>query len=240
MLFFLPVILLLLVNLPTAYAQDLSLKAYFFPYASLFEAKVYQYMNEDDPNDIIYQFTQTHIHQGDTLFTLRNYDTYFQELESKVQRISTAGVYLQKYSLYIAGQGISSKVIQEEVYKWKASKTTPFKWAVRYSSPYGEESFRKMRQAIKKTKPRSFQQKKYPTIQFRDDFRHSIKHRKGATTNDFFQYSYYAQGLGLIAYDRTLSSGKKLRYRLTKIMDLNSWQTLLKRPQQPLIPIKRT
>lgn len=240
MQFFLPAILLLFVSLPAAHAQEIQLKAYFFPYSSLFEAKVYQYANEDDPNDIVYQFTQTHIHQGDTLLTLRNYDLYFQELETKVQRISTAGVYLQTYSLYIAGRGISSNVIQEEVYKWEASETTPFKWAVRYSSPYGEESFRKMRQALQTAKPRAFQQKKYPTVQFRDDFRHSVKHNKGATTNDFFQYSYYAKGLGLIAYDRTLASGKKLRYRLTKIMDLNSWKALQKRPQQPLIPIKRT
>lgn len=238
--FFVSTVLLLLASLPAAHAQDLPLRAYFFPYASLFEAKVYQYVNEDNPNDIVYQFTQTHVHEGDTLLTLQNYDRYFQELETKVQHIHPTGVYLQQYSLYIAGRGISSRVIQEDVYKWESHDSMSFKWAVRYSSPYGEESFRKMRQVLHQAQPRSFQQKKYPTIQFRDDFRHSVKHHQGATTNDFFQYSYYAKGLGLIAYDRTLASGKKLRYRLTKIMDLNSWKALQNRPQQPLIPIKRT
>ncbi len=71
-------------------------------------------------------------------------------------------------------------------------------------------------------------------------FRHSVKGRKGVRTTDFYQYSRYAQGLGLVAYDRTLSSGKKLRYRLEKIMDLHSWETLQERPHQPLVPIKRT
>lgn len=220
--------------------QPLELKTYFFPYPTLFKAKVYQYINEDNPNDVVYQFTQSHIAHGDTLLVLKRYNKFFQELETMTQVISDTGVSLKHYSLYIAGEDISSQVLQSQVYQWQQAKDEPIKWNVAYQSPYGEEGFRKERQVIPAPASYRFRNVAHATMQFKDDFRHSVKGRKGMQTTDFHQYSQYAQGLGLVAYDRTLASGKKLRYRLNKIMNLKSWEALKKRPHQPLVPIKRT
>lgn len=221
-------------------AQQTELKAYFFPYSSLFKGKIYKYINEDNPNDIVYQLTKSTISHGDTLLTLRRYDQYFQELETMTQSINDTGVSLKRYSLYIAGENIDSRVIQHQVYQWQQATNEPIKWAVRYQSPYGEEGFRKMRQVVTTSIVYRFHDTAYTGVEFKDDFRHSVKSSQNVRTNDFHQYSKYAKGLGLVAYDRTLVSGEKLRYRLEKIMDLNSWEILKKRPQQPFIRIKRT
>lgn len=237
---FLSLAVLLVVMTNFAQAQSLELKAYFFPYPSLFEAKVYKYVNEDNPNDVVYQFTQSHIAHGDTLLVLRRYDQFFQELETMTQVINDTGVSLKNYSLYIAGEGITSRVVQSQVYQWQQATDEPIKWTVRYQSAYGDEGFRKRRQVVMALAPYRFRNVAYATMQFKDAFRHSVKGKKGVQTTDFHQYSHYAKGLGLVAYDRTLASGKKMRYRLVKIMDTNSWEALQKRPHQPLVPIKRT
>lgn len=221
-------------------AQPLELKTYFFPYSTLFKAKVYKYINEDNPNDVVYQFTQSHIAHGDTILVLKRYNELFQELETMTQVISDTGVSLKHYSLYIAGEDITSNVLQSQVYQWQQAQDTPIKWKVSYQSPYGEEGFGKKRQVIQAPTPYRFHNVAYATMEFKDDFRHSVKGRKGLQTTNFYQYSQYAQGLGLVAYDRVLASGKKLRYRLDKIMNLKSWEALKKRPHAPLIPIKRT
>ena len=156
------------------------------------------------------------------------------------QRIHPTGVSLTKYSLYVAGDNINSRILQAQIYQWQQAPNEPIKWTVRYASVYGDEGFRKMRQVISTLAPYRFQKKMYPVVQFKDDFRHSVKRKAGVKTTDFHQYSSYAQGLGLVAYDRTLPSGKKLRYRLEKIMDLATWEVLQKRPQKAPVPIKRT
>ncbi|MGH1335303.1 MAG: hypothetical protein ACRBFS_04180, partial [Aureispira sp.] len=181
--------LLLLGSTIHSQAQELELKTYFFPYAHLFEAKVYQYINEDNPNDVVYQLTQSHIVEKDTLLILRRYDEYFQELETMTQVIQTTGVSLTNYSLYVANENITSKVLQHQIYHWQQAPNEPIKWSVRYASVYGEEGFRKMRQVISTLAPYRFQNVAYPTVQFKDDFRHSVKSHTGVTTTDFHQYS---------------------------------------------------
>ncbi len=124
--------LLLLISLSlittrSTQAQQLELKSYFFPYEALFKAQVYKYVNEDNPNDIVYQYTQTHITHGDTVLVLRRYDQFFQELETMTQVISDTGVSLQRYSLYIAGEGIVSNVIQGQVYQWQQAQSESIK-----------------------------------------------------------------------------------------------------------------
>ncbi|MGH1339880.1 MAG: hypothetical protein ACRBFS_27425, partial [Aureispira sp.] len=182
-------ILLLFCSPLTSRAQQLELKAYFFPYADLLEAKIYQYVNEDNPNDVVYQWTQSRLVKKDTVLILRRYDEYFQKLETMTQVIQATGVSLTNYSLYVAEENITSRILQDQIYRWQQAPNEPIKWTVRYASVYGEEGFRKMRQVISTLAPYRFQNMAYPTVQFKDDFRHSVKSHTGVTTTDFHQYS---------------------------------------------------
>lgn len=216
------------------------LGAFFFPYRQLLEPKIYRYINLDDPNDIIYQLTHTKVVNGDTLLILKQFDTYFQELESLQQVVTDSGVYLKDYDLYIAGEKVSSRVLRNQVYAWHLPKRDSIKWSVRFESVYGSESFRKMRRLIRRHWRYPYATIRHQAICFRDDFRHSVKTQYGIQTTNFHQFVTYAKGLGLVAYDRTLASGQQLRYRLDRIFDVDEWKELRRRPQKPDIPIKRT
>lgn len=216
------------------------LEVYFFPYQELMEPKIYRYVNIDDPNDLIYQYCHTRVINGDTILLLKRFDDRLVELETLVQVVTDTGVYLQSYQLYIGGELIKSRVLKDQVYPWRLPKRDSIKWSTRFASVYGEESFRKMRRLIRRHWNYPYAAEQHRAICFRDDFRHSVKNRYGVQTTDFYQYATYAKGLGLVAYDRTLASGKKLRFRLDKILDLPNWERLQRRPPKEDVPLRRT
>lgn len=216
------------------------LEAYFFPYRNFTKAQIYQYINLDDPNDILYQLCSTYVDQKDTLFLIKRFNDRFQEMETLIHVISDSGVYLRDYELYIAGRQVQTRVHHAQVYRWRSSKKIAIKWSARFRSVYGEESFRKKRRLVRRNWQYTYATKRHKAICLQDDFRHSVKNNYGAQTTDFQQFTTYARGLGLVAYDRTLASGDHLRFRLDKILNLNQWKARRRHPPHADVPVKRT
>ena len=96
-----------------------------------------------------------------------------------------------------------------------------------------------MRQYIGSSKDYVFQKKAYPSIQFKDTYRHSVKADKNIRTSDFHQEAFYCKGIGLVEYQREFADGLKLHYKLEKIISNEAWLILKKKPYTTQKPVKK-
>lgn len=225
----------------TSLAQtETTLQAYYFPYQNFFEPVVYKYVNTGNPNDILYCFMETQIIDKDTIIVSTTFDQAFYEVDAGVELITSKGAELKSYTIYITGILTPTRPIHKEIFHWKQNKQDKIKWSARYTSPFGEESIRKMRQYLGHSSNYTFQKKEYPSIAFKDTYRHSIKAEKSIRTTDFYQEALYCKGIGLVEYQREMENKVKLYYKLEKIIDKKAWEALKKQPYSIEKPIKKT
>lgn len=215
----------------TCLAQtEQNLKAYYFPYQDFFEPVVYKYVNTENPNDILYCFMETKIEENDTLIASITFDQAFYEVDAGIEKITPQGAELKEYTIYITGIITPTRPIHKDLFRWEQNKEDKIKWSARYTSPFGEESIRKMRQYVGHRENYSFQQKERPSITFKDAYRHSIKAGQSIKTTDFHQEALYCKGIGLVDYQREMENGIKLHYKLDKIISNEAWELLKKKP----------
>lgn len=225
----------------TSLAQtEITLKAYYYPYQNFFEPVVYKYVNTDNPNDILYCFMETKVVDKDTITASVTFDQAFYKVASGVEKITSQGTELQHYTIYITGITTPTRTIHKDIFRWEQKKQEKIKWSARYTSPFGEESIRKMREYIGPSDKYTFQQKEYPSVVFKDVYRHSVKANKSVQTTDFHQESLYCKGIGLVDYQRKMEKGVKLHYKLEKIISNEAWQALKKKPYTVQKGVKRT
>lgn len=229
-------------NLSTVcFAQsETDLKNYYFPYQDFFEPTVYKYVNTQNPNDILYSLIETKVTEKDTTMATTTFDQSFYELDAGVEKVTSKGVELKTYTIYITGIVTPTRPIHKDIFRWKQNKQDKIKWSARYSSPFGEESIRKMREYIGSRPLYSFQKKDYPSIVFKDSYRHSIKAEKNIRTTDFYQEAIYCEGIGLVDYQRTMDDGTKLHYQLEEILSKKAWDAIKNKPYSIQKPIKKT
>jgi hypothetical protein len=219
---------------------EIRLKAYYFPYQNFFEPVVYKYVNTENSNDIFYCFLETKVIEKDTIIASNTFDQAFYEVDADTEKITPQGIELKTYTIYVSGIKVPTRPIHKDIFRWQQNKEDKIKWSARYRSPFGEESIRKMREYLGSRDNYSFQQKDYPSIAFKDTYRHSIKVNKDVRTTDFYQESRYCKGIGLVDYQREMENGVKLHYKLEKIISNEAWEVLKKQPSSIQKPIKRT
>jgi hypothetical protein len=225
----------------TCFAQtEQNLKAYYFPYQNFFEPVVYKYVNTENSNDILYCFMETKIIEKDTLIESITFDQAFYEVDAGVEKITAQGAELKTYTIYITGIITPTRPLHKDLFSWQQDTQDKIKWSARYTSPFGEESIRKMREYIGQGDKYTFQEKEYPSISFEDTYRHSIKAGKSIQTTDFHQEALYCKGIGLVDYQREMENGIKFHYKLEKIMSNEAWEALKKKPYTVQKTIKRT
>jgi len=215
----------------TSLAQtEITLKAYYYPYQNFFEPVVYKYVNTDNPNDILYCFMETKVEKEDTIIASITFDQSFYKIASGLEKITTQGTELQLYTIYITGITTPTRPIHKDIFRWQQNKEEKIKWSARYTSSFGEESIRKMREYVGLRDQYTFQKKEYPSIAFKDVYRHSIKANNSIETTDFHQESLYCKGIGLVDYQREMKNGVQLHYKLEKIISNEAWEALQKKP----------
>lgn len=225
----------------SCFAQtETTLKPYYFPYQNFFEPVVYKYVNTENANDIFYCFLETKVIAKDTIIVSSTFDQAFYEVDAGTEKITPQGIELKTYTIYVSGVKIPTRPIHKDIFRWQQNKEDKIKWSARYRSPFGEESIRKMREYLGNRDNYSFQQKDYPSIAFKDTYRHSIKADKSVRTTDFHQEARYCKGIGLVDYQREMENGVKLHYKLEKIISNEAWEVLKKQPYSIQKPIKRT
>lgn len=217
-----------------------TLKAYYFPYQDFFELRVYKYVNTENPNDILYCSMQTKVIEKDTIIASTTFDQAFYELDAGSEKITHQGAELKAYTLYITGITTPTRPIHKELFRWTQTKQEKIKWSARYTSPFGEESIRKMREYLGHNTDYVFQKKAYPSIRFKDTYRHSIKAEKSIQTTDFHQEALYCKGIGLVDYQRKMENGRKFHYQLEEILSEEAWEALKKEPYSIQKKIKKT
>lgn len=209
------------------HAQDTdNLKDYYFPYQDLFEPKVYQYVDKNDPLNTLYWWLETKVYQGDTIFATRVFDAYGYVREQYHEKITATGSELITYSLIIKKTSISTQIVHNKVFSWNQSPEESIKWSARYDSPFGNESIRKSRQFLDKIPTsKTFHKQAYSCLAFKETFRHSILDSKGAATYDFYQTSHYAKSIGLLSFNRIIED-KVFDYHLEDILSVDKWKKL--------------
>jgi hypothetical protein len=225
----------------TSLAQtEIALKAYYFPYQNFFKPVVYKYVNTENPNDIFYCFMQTTVVGKDTLIESNVYDQAFYEISSGVEEVTNQGTKLKTYTIFITGITTPTRPIHKDIFRWQQGKQDKIKWSARYTSPFGEESIRKMREYTGLSDSYTFEKKEYPSVTFNDTYRHSIKADKSIKTTDFHQEALYCKGIGLVDYTRKMADDVELHYKLEKIISNEAWEALKEKPYTVQKSIRRT
>ena len=203
-----------------------SLKAYYFPYQDFFEPKIYQYVDKNEPLNTLYWWLETKVHEGDTIFATRVFDAYGYVREQFHEKITATGSKVVTYSLVIKKTNIFTQLVHHDVFRWVQTPDESIKWSARYNSPFGKESIRKKRTLLaNESSSKIFHKQSYPTVAFKEEFRHSILDSKGAATYDFYQTSHYGKGIGLLSFKRILEE-QIFDYHLEDILSVDEWKKL--------------
>ena len=134
------------------------------------------------------------------------------------------GIQLIQFSAVSEGQEQESfPPISNDVYKWV--DRSPYKFDVKFYS--GSEIIRleKKRVYLGETS-KIIQSGEYNCVKFKEFYTMTID-----GTSDQFEYNqiaYYAEGVGMIKYERILPYGELVELELTKVLNESEWEKLKK------------
>lgn len=214
-----------------AQAEPDSLKQYYFPYQDCFEKKFYKYVDQFDPNRIVYLELETQLINNDTVLIKTFYDARFDYLERLQEIISDSGAYLDKYTTYYYGPAIEGELLNRNYYTWSPNSQAGWSAKVRYRSR--NYLFQKERQLNHYQGSYQFKRQEYATVRFVDEYKYTFQN---GFERSIKQVSAYAPSIGLVSYKRLFKDGTKRYYLLRAIMTEAEWQ-VIKRQHRPDSPV---
>lgn len=206
-------------------AQE-NLKDFYYQISDEIETKVYKYIDKNDPNTIEYWKVTTNP-QTKEIHTV-SYDSNFNIYNTFDEIITENGAELIRYTDYKKNRfGIIvptiSKIVNKDVYMWNGDKE--YKYSVKYRNQYGRFEFTKNRTEL------GFETivvngKEYKAVKFKGVY--SISAIDQNDKYDFYQYSYYAKGVGMVKYKRYIPN-KVIELELTKLLSEKEFNDLLEK-----------
>ncbi len=207
--------------------ENMNLKPYYFPYQDFFEAKVYKY-SDKNADFVLYWHLKTEIVDNDTLFITKAYDKELNQIEFFTERISSKGSIMNEFIVFEETKAILTKRNDTIVYKWYLSEEKEIVWSTEHQSKYGKENISKSRCFISTVNDKEFSGNKYKTIKFKDTFSINVESNGRSDHIEYFQYSYYSKGLGMIGYKRFLPDKRIIEYSLQEILSEKQWNEIIK------------
>ncbi|MEQ8907610.1 MAG: hypothetical protein RIC95_00325 [Vicingaceae bacterium] len=189
------------------------LQRYYFQMDDFSKSKTYIYVDQNKPDNIIHFKMYYKIVDSDTIFTSEALNPDGTPIEVFVEKIDDSkSTMTDYYFVYYDSQGkkedVFSDKIKTEVYSYKQS-SYPLVWKVEV----GTQTFTKKRSILKMDSTIEVLGHTLKCIVFKDEFK--IEDENGLT--EFFQESYYADGMGMIGYKRFISDDNVMDYKLKEI-----------------------
>ncbi len=197
-----------------------NLKSYYYPYSSCVPHKVYKYECFSDTTKT--QYWKMSYSSKFNLFITESFNYKLERIEYFEETISKTGTKLIQFSAVSEDQEQESfPPMSNDVYNWVDK--SPSKFEVKYSRGSEIVHFEKKRVYLGK-ESKKIKSGEYNCVKFKEYYTMTID-----GTNDQFnyhQFTYFADSLGMIKYERTLPYGAVVELELTKVFDETEWEEL--------------
>ena len=220
--------LLILIFIISSCSAQENFKEYYYQIGTKKEVQVYKYVDKNNPKNIEYWKVTTNPKTNKILtesFTtdFRLYNIFEEELKTDGAEI----IHYADFEKNDEGQNIrvDGTIVDKDVYKW--NDNNKYKYSVKYKSPkYGNEQFTKER-----TKS-SFENinasgTDYSTLKFKDEY--EIKSLENNQNYKFYQFTYYAKGIGMVKYQRYHPNGTTIELELNEILTEKEFEKLIEK-----------
>lgn len=156
--------------------------------------------------------------------TTEAFDASFIQFESFTEVVTGAGTTLKTYlSLDSKGDSLYHEIENREVVKWK--ENGPYEYSTKYENGNGVVFFTKQRQFLD-TPMVHVLGRDYEALRFKGIYQFSRE--EDSVEYEYFQYSYYVEGIGMVKYERHYPDGDILTLELTRIYTEEEWNELRK------------
>lgn len=207
-----------------------NLRNYYFPYATFMKPQIYKFINEDNPSNVFYLHMQTGVIDKDTMMMTTAYVDDLKPTEVFVEKMLPEKIVLEEYTflnLYGQAEPVTTNPTARDVYVYNTSKSKTIEWSVDYNSKYGAERIGKKRNLDESGIQRKVQGEVVNVAKFKEVYDFPMQTDGNIEQSSFDQYSYYAEGIGLVEYERTLASGEKSHFILDEIITEDKWNKML-------------
>ena len=203
------VLFLILIGFSCVSCNSLKLINYYYPIEEQTSIKVYVYVNPN--NHELNEYWKVSSNSSNSSLLTESYDANFRLYNRFKEQQTNNGYNLIEYTEFeyqgtYADQEIASQIIESNVYKF--DKEQPYRYSVKYKNKYGNFVF---------TKERKFEiletitvlNEKYKVAKFADKY--FIEAKDLNESYEFEQNTYYAKGIGMVKYERTIpNEGRRI------------------------------
>lgn len=218
---------ILLLNISGCSAQE-NFKEYYFSVGTKKEVKVYKYVDKNNPENIEYWKVTTN--PGTNRILTESFTTDFRLYNIFEEELKTEGAEIIRYVDFEKNRDgktirIDGIIIDKDVFKW--NDKNKYKYSVIYESPnYGNEQF------IKERTKNNFEKINidgvdYSTLKFKDEY--IIKSLENNEYYEFYQFTYYAKGIGMVKYQRYHPNGNTIELELMGTLTEEDFDKLIKK-----------
>jgi hypothetical protein len=214
--------------------KEVSVKKYYFPYASFTESKVYKYTEAKDPNAVLYWRLNTTPNNMDTLLVIEVFNAQLQLTTAFLTRITETGAQL-KQMLINPGDTANTyrcTIKQNEAFNWQIKPKQKLFVSFTVANQTTNESDEVVieRSFEDKKAPVNFNGKEYTCLVMKEASLINHVQPNRTITEEQERTSYFAEGIGLIQFETFNFDGSSTRYMLEKIMTEAEWKSFSATP----------
>jgi hypothetical protein len=207
-------------------AQQL-LKNFYYSFGETKETKIYKFVDQNNTSEIFY-WVMT-LDPANQSIRTDAYNKDFVKEDSFYEVLGKRGAKLKEYSVFGKNffgflKEYKAKVLQNKVYAWNEKNPKTYFYEVEYVDQYGKTKFVKSR-IFQRIDTISVQGKEYKAAKFEDHYQIDLIDKDDSY--GFVQFSYYAEGLGLVKY-RSYVSGAVINAELVAILSETEFEKLKK------------
>lgn len=205
-----------------------SIQPFYADPAYLSEGKVFRFADQKNEGNYEYIWRKTEQDGSDWILISRPFDNEFKPKGEMQEKLHSKGADLLAMNFHMNGQKIETNVEKSSSMKWALKELKKVSWQVGFSGDGGEETLRSDRLYHGFDKARELEGEMRQVIKFTDYF--VVKGMEDGEEKEemFYQYVYFAQGLGMIEFERNEGGKWTDHFVMDKVMSLSEWEALQK------------
>lgn len=199
--------------------QNHNLRSYYFKVSDFKDSKVYTYVDRNDDENIQNIRLRYEIIDNDTLFYSETLDDFSRPKEVFVEKVDTNAskmidYFLVNYNSTEKATKELSEIYKREVFSFEASNY-PLIWKLKVTTDGQPIIFEKKRTYLNEVTTLTILGKKTKCLVFKDEYK--LEDAITGSINNFYQYTYYASGLGMVRFERIFQDGFVFDYWLEEV-----------------------
>ncbi len=207
-----------------------NLMRYYYPINQKPAVKVYKYVNPE--NSALSEYWKTASDPVKGTILTESFDSNFNLYNTFEEKINENQAELLRYVEYEKEDGQATKEIAGKINKnnvYSSNKSQSYNYEVAYTNQYGRITFGKKRAFVNFIEI-EVQGKKYKTAKFKDEYIISAIDKQDKY--EFTQVTFYAEGIGMVKYERLLPTGEIRILELERILSEDEFKEMKKGAMQ--------